>query len=294
MFQEKLIENGAAKEGASSGDQGKTKKSCIKPNAFYATDAVELLSKCEGDFIDLTVTSPPYENLRNYHGFSFDPAEMLSAIYRVTRPGGVCVWVVGEKINGGRSLTSFEHAFIDRDCGFSVHDVMIYQKKNTPFMRSNAYTNCYELMIVFSKGKPATFNPLKVPTKRNGWETAVSNKGPDAVNRKVPVELKKEKTRTNIWQYAVGLGGTTKDRIAFQHPAVFPEKLAEDHILSWTNPGDLVLDPMCGSGTTCKMAEIKDRNWIGIDVSEEYIDIARERMKMVRLHGRARSLAGAA
>ena len=148
-------------------------------------------------------------------------------------------------------------------------------------MRSNAYTNCYEFMFIFSKGKPKTFNPLKVPTKRNGHEMAVSNKGPDAVNHKVPVQLNKEKTRTNIWSYAVGLGGSTKDRMAFQHPAIFPEKLAQDHILSWTNEGDLVLDPMCGSGTTCKMAAITNRKWIGIDISEKYIKLARDRMELL-------------
>ncbi len=136
-------------------------------------------------------------------------------------------------------------------------------------------------MIVFSKGKPATFNPLTEPTKRNGMETAVFNKGADAVNRKRPVLLKKEKTKTNIWQYAVGLGGTTSDCVAFQHPAVFPEQLAEDHILSWSNPGDIVLDPMCGSGTTCKMAKRNDRYWIGIDSSDEYIKIARKRMSIL-------------
>lgn len=127
-------------------------------------------------------------------------------------------------------------------------------------MRSNAYTNCLEFMHIFSKGSLKTFNPIKVPTKKNGLETAVFNKKADAVNNKRPVELKKEKTKTNIWQYAVGLGGSTRDRIAFKHPAVFPEKLAEEHILSWTNPGDLVLDPMCGSGTTCKMAELNNRD----------------------------------
>jgi len=244
---------------------------------FYVGDAVSVLKKWDR-IVDLTVTSPPYDNLRNYNGYDFDAKAMLSAILSVTKIGGICVWLVGEKINGGRSLSSFEHAFIGQDVGWTVHDVMIYQKKNTPFMRSNAYTNCYELMIVFSNGKPNTFNPLTEPTKRSGWETAVSNKGPDAVNKKRPVELKKRKTKTNIWQYAVGMGGTTSDKIAFKHPAVFPEKLAKDHILSWSNPGDLVLDPMCGSGTTCKMAFIHNRRYIGIDVSEEYIEIARSRI----------------
>ena len=253
-------------------------------NRFIVGNAAEvLMHDFSENCFDLTVTSPPYDDLRNYKGFSFDANTMLAAIYRVTKPGGVCIWVVGEKINDGRSLSSFNHAFMGRDCGFTVHDVMIYQKKNTTFMRSNAYTNCYELMIVFSKGKPKTFNPIMEPTKRHGWETAVSNKGPDAVNRKRPVELKRKKVRTNIWSYAVGFGGSTTDKIAFQHPAVFPEKLALDHILSWSDEGDSVLDPMCGSGTTCKMAQSVNRNWIGIDVSSEYINIADARLNQAGL-----------
>ncbi len=234
------------------------------------------------DSVDLTVTSPPYDNLRNYQGYDFNAKNIIRELYRATKPGGVVVWVVGDKINGGRTLTSFEHAFIARESGFIIHDVMIYQKKNTPFMRSNAYTNCYEFMLIFSKGSPKTFNPLKTPTKRHGVEMVVHNKGPDAINNKNPVELRKEKTKTNIWQYAVGLGGSTRDRIAFKHPAIFPEGLAQDHILSWTNENDLVLDPMCGSGTTCKMAVLNRRKWLGIDISEEYIAIARQRMGLVR------------
>ncbi|MCH9780938.1 MAG: site-specific DNA-methyltransferase [Alphaproteobacteria bacterium] len=248
-------------------------------NTFLIGDAVSVLGDSGSEFVDLTVTSPPYDTLRDYKGYSFDPGRMLQAIFNATVEGGVCVWVVGEKINKGRSLTSFEHAFIGREIGWTVHDIMIYQKKNTPFMRKNAYTNCYELMIVFAKGKPKTFNPLTEPTKRNGWETAVHNKGADGVNRKRPVELKTEKVRNNIWQYAVGLGGTTKDKIAFQHPAVFPEQLASDHIRSWSNAGDTVLDPMCGSGTTCKMAAAAGRNWLGIDISAEYVAIAQQRLE---------------
>ena len=253
-------------------------------NRFIVGDAVEILNnEFKHDCIDLTVTSPPYESLRNYNGYRFTAESMLSAVFRVTKPGGVCVWVVGDKIKKGRSLASFDHAFAGRECGFTIHDVMIYQKLNTPFMRSNAYTNCYEFMFVFSKGSPKTFNPLKVPTKRHGWEKSVTNKGPDAVNRKVPVELKKQKTKTNIWQYAVGLGGSTNDKIAFDHPAIFPERLAADHILSWSNKGDVVLDPMCGSGTTCKMAELNKRSWIGIDTSDEYVRIAKQRMEALKI-----------
>ena len=229
--------------------------------------------------VDLTITSPPYDNLRNYKGYSFPFEQIAEQLYRITRKGGVVVWVVGDKINGGRSLTSFRQGLYFQEAGFRMHDVMIYQKKNTPFMRSNAYTNAYEFMFVLSKGKPKTFNPLKQKTARNGFEMLTHNKGPDAVNRKALKELKKEKTRTNIWPYAVGLGGTTSDRIAFRHPAVFPEKLAEDHILTWSNRGELVFDPMCGSGTTCKMAMIHRRHYLGVDISEEYIQIARERLE---------------
>ena len=135
------------------------------------------------------------------------------------------------------------------------------------------------MMFVLSKGKPATFNLLKVPTQRHGFEMLTHNKLPDGINKKKLGELKKEKTRTNIWSYAVGLGGTTSDRIAFQHPAVFPEKLAEDHVLSWSNPGDIVFDPMCGSGTTGKMALLQGREFIGIDISSEYIEIASQRLE---------------
>ena len=241
-------------------------------------NCVDVMRSWSPGIIDLTVTSPPYDKLRDYKGYAFPFEEIADQLYRVTAPGGVLVWVVGDRINGGRSLTSFRQAIYFQEIGFSAHDIMIYQKKNTPFMRSNAYTNAYEMMFVMSKGKPKTFNALKEPTRRHGMEMLTHNKLPDGINKKKLGELKKEKTRTNIWPYAVGLGGTTRDRIAFQHPAVFPEKLALDHIESWSNPGDLVLDPMCGAGTTGKMALMNDREFIGIDISPEYIEIARQRL----------------
>ena len=248
---------------------------------FFVADCVDFMGGMDEELIDLTVTSPPYDDLRNYDGYAFDFENIAHQLYRVTKTGGIVVWVVGDKINGGRTLTSFRQGIFFQEIGFQMHDVMIYQKKNTPFMRSNAYTNCYEFMFVLSKGKPNTFNPLKTKTARHGAEMLVHNKGPDGVNKKVLKELKKEKTRTNIWQYAVGLGGTTNDRIAFKHPAVFPEKLAEEHILSWTNPDDLVFDPMCGSGTTGKMALINQRRFIGVDISKEYIAIAKKRIEVL-------------
>lgn len=250
----------------------------IPPARLIAADCVAILPQWDAGCIDLTVTSPPYDQIRDYRGYRFDFEQIAQQLYRVTKDGGVVVWVVGDKINGGRTLTSFRQAIHFQEIGFSVHDVMIYQKKNTPFMRSNAYTNAYEMMFVLAKGKPAVFNPLKVKSRRHGVEQLTHNKLSDGVNKKKWGLLKEEKTRTNIWSYAVGLGGTTSDRIAFQHPAIFPEDLAQDHILSWSNPGDLILDPMCGSATTGKMALLNHRRFIGIDISPDYIEISRERL----------------
>lgn len=249
-------------------------------NEIICGNAVEIMRGLPENSIDLTVTSPPYDQLRHYNGYEFNFFMIAEGLYRITKSGGIVVWVVGDKIkNGNKSLTGFKQALYFQEVGFNVHDVMIYKKKNTPFMRSNAYTNCFEFMFVFSKGKPKTFNPIKTKSIRQGKEMLVFGKGPDGVNKKVLGELKPEKTLTNIWEYAVGLGGTTNDKIAFKHPAVFPEKLAADHILSWSNENDIIFDPMCGSGTTCKMAAIYNRKYIGVDISKEYCDISNIRIK---------------
>lgn len=249
-------------------------------NKILCGDCAKVMRQLPDNVVDLVVTSPPYDDLRIYEGYKFDFESIAQELSRVMAQGGVMVWVVGDKIkNGNRTLTSFKQSLYFQDIGFNVHDVMVYKKKNTPFMRSNAYTSCFEFMFVFSKGSPKTFNPLMVKTRRSGYEMLVTNRKSDGVIKKVRGKLKDKKVRTNIWEYAVGLGGTTRDKIAFQHPATFPEKLAEDHILSWSKQGDLVLDPMCGSGTTCKMAKLNNRKFIGIDISEEYCKISQERLK---------------
>jgi SOS regulatory protein LexA len=251
----------------------------IMLNNIYRSDCVQFMKSMDENSIDLTVTSPPYDELRNYKGYSFDFENIAKQLFRITKRGGVVVWVVGDKIKkGNKSLTSFKQALFFQQVGFNVHDVMIYRKKNTPFMRSNAYTNCFEFMFIFSKGSPKTFQPLRVKTVRQGQEKLPFNKGADGINRKTLGELKPEKTMTNIWDYAVGYGGSTIDKIAFEHPAIFPEKLAEDHILSWTNAGDVIFDPMCGSGTTCKMARKNNRYYIGCDISEDYVNLAKKRL----------------
>lgn len=249
-------------------------------NDIYNVNCLEGMKKLPDECIDLVVTSPPYDDLRNYKGYAFDFEDIARELYRIMKKTGVVVWVVGDRIkDGNRSLTSFRQCLFFQEIGFKVHDVMIYRKKNTPFMRSNAYTNCYEFMFVLAKDKVTTFNPLKTGTARHGYERLVANKKADGINNKVLGKLNEEKTLTNIWDYAVGLGGSTNDKIAFKHPAIFPEKLAQDHILSWTNEGDMVFDPMAGSGTTCKMAKLNGRNFLGMEISPEYTQIAKERLQ---------------
>lgn len=260
-------------------EEQESKEGKSKLNGIFRSDCVEFMKSMDENSIDLTVTSPPYDELRDYKGYSFDFENIAKQLFRVTKKGGIVVWVVGDKIKkGNKTLTSFKQALYFQQVGFNVHDVMIYRKKNTPFMRSNAYTNCFEFMFILSKDSPKTFSPLKTKTVRQGKEMLPFNKGADGVNKKIMGELKPEKTMTNIWDYAVGFGGSTTDRLAFEHPAIFPEKLAEDHILSWSKEGDIIFDPMCGSGTTCKMARKNNRNYIGCDISEDYVKLAKKRL----------------
>lgn len=144
-----------------------------------------------------------------------------------------------------------------------------------PPLTHNRYEQKFEYMFIFSKGKPKTFNPILEECKYAG-----SNKrartfrqtGEDLMETHDKSEVKEYKIKGNVWFYSTGYQKSTKDKIAFNHPAVFPEQLVLDHILSWSNEGDIVLDCMCGSGTVPKMAWLNNRNFIGVDMSEEYIN----------------------
>ena len=175
------------------GTQMKLTSKSRPKSGLYVAECVAFMHHMLTDSVDLTVTSPPYDSLRDYHGYAFNFTAVADELFRITAAGGIVVWVVGDRIRKGRSLTSFKQGLYFQSIGFDMHDVMIYQKKNTPFMRSNAYTNAYEFMFVLAKGRPKTFNPLKDKTVRHGHEMLVYNKGPDAVNKKVLKELKKEK-----------------------------------------------------------------------------------------------------
>jgi site-specific DNA-methyltransferase (adenine-specific) len=233
--------------------------------------------------IDLTVTSPPYDNLRTYKGYTFNFEEIAKELYRVTKDGGVVVWIVGDAtINGSETGTSFKQALYFKEIGFNLHDTMIWNKGSFAFPSKNRYHQVFEYMFIFSKGKPNTLNPIKDRKNLYLGDRGASGRNKDGIRNTGKSTVREEYgKRFNIWNYPIGGGHCTKDKIAYKHPAIFPEALAQDHILSWSNPGDIVLDPMCGSGTTCKMAKLNGRNYIGIDIAEEYVELARRRVEEV-------------
>jgi len=247
-------------------------------------NCVNLLEQFEPDSIDLTLTSPPYDNLRKYKGYVFPFEAIAQALYRITKVGGVLVWVVADAtIKGSETGTSFKQALYFKELGFNLHDTMIFQKTNPiPQIYRKRYNNEFEYMFVFSKGTVKTHNPIKVDClhaglRLNGTTYKNYSKG-EQKRAKQAQPVKKQKIKGNIWQYVVGK--KAEDQEAKGHPAPFPIALAKDHIQSWTNPGDLILDPMCGSGTTCKAANHMGRHYIGIDISPDYCQLARDRIVM--------------
>ena len=258
-------------------------------NRLITGNCVDIMADMEADSVDMTLTSPPYDDLRTYNGYHFDFESIAKQLFRITKQGGVVVWVVADKTkNGNESGTSFRQALYFQEIGFNLFDTMIYQKSIRPIGSQNAYYNNFEYMFVFSRGQPKTTNLLhdRENTTNGRVRENYKGQGRDAngnqrKRKSIMRQTGKMGKRGNIWLYATGKGNSTKDDVAFQHPAIFPEKLAEDHIQSWTNPNDLVFDPMCGSGTTGKMALLNNRNFIGVDISAEYIAIAKERIGLL-------------
>ena len=246
-------------------------------------DNAKILAGMPSDYIALTVTSPVYDDLRAYNGYSWDFEALARQLFRVTKPGGVVVWVVADAtIDGSETGSSFRQALYFMECGFNLHDTMIYSKTNPVPLNHNRYEQEFEYMFIFSKGKIKTFSPLLIPTiapnrfqRRAGaqghaHESAFRSSGKPTIS-------KVSKCKGNVWYYTVGAKkkGNT-------HPAQFPEALARDHITSWSNVGDLVFDPFLGSGTTAKMAIETGRRFAGIDISEEYCHLARRRIESAK------------
>lgn len=250
----------------------------IELNRIYQRDCLEGMRMIPDDSIDLTVTSPPYDNLRNYNGYSFDFEGIAQELFRVTKPGGVVVWVVGDAtVKGSETGTSFRQALYFKEIGFNLHDTMIYQKNSYPFPPSNRYYQQYEYMFVLSKGAPKTSNLQKCESK--GLKRKSTQRNKDGTTTSFTSDGNKTRIMDNVWSLDVGYMRTTKDKFAYKHPAMFPEELAERHILTWSNPGDVVLDVFIGSGTTAKMALLNNRKFTGFEISSEYIEIANKRIE---------------
>jgi site-specific DNA-methyltransferase (adenine-specific) len=259
----------------------------INDNALVALDNLE------GNSVDLTVTSPPYDNLRTYNGNNDQWGEsvwksVIKKLYTVTKEGGVVVWIVGDAtIKGSETGTSFKQALWAMECGFNLHDTMIYQKTGFPFPMKNRYYQSFEYMFVLSKGIPQTVNQISDRKNIYAGGKVARNRGLRMKNGEVVENsanridknrvIKDYGVRFNIWK--VTSSSSKGDKLALKHPATFPEQLAHDHILSWSNEGDTVLDCFMGSGTTGKMAKQLGRNFVGIEMDETYFNIAKDRIE---------------
>jgi site-specific DNA-methyltransferase (adenine-specific) len=261
----------------------------IELNKIYNEDCLDTMKRMPDNFIDLTVTSPPYDNLRDYKGceWNFDIFKSIACeLYRVTKAGGAVVWVVGDAtINGSETGTSFKQALYFKEIGFNLHDTMIYRKKGLAFPDTVRYYQCFEYMFILSKTKPKAIN--LIDDKINIWsESKIKGKFRDPngdlkerSGYRKKSKVKPKGVRWNVWEYNTGWGHTYMEDYMRGHPAIFPEKLARDHIASWSNKGDLIYDPFMGSGTTALACIKLGRNYIGSEISKEYCEIANKRIK---------------
>jgi DNA modification methylase len=252
---------------------------------LFHGDSKKVLKTIKAESIDLVVTSPPYDNLRTYNdqeAFTFDDfKDIANELKRVLKKGGVIVWVVADAVlNGSESGTSFKQALYFKEIGLNLHDTMIYQKSGFNFPMTNRYQQTFEYMFVISKGSPKTFNPIQDRANRCfGEKLKGSERRRDGTLTKKRVkEIGEFGTRTNVWQINNGFMKTTTDKFAYEHPAMFPEKLAEDQITSWSNPHDIILDPFMGSGTTAKASKNLNRKFVGIELDSSYFEIAKKRV----------------
>lgn len=264
---------------------------------LYKGDCLDVMDRLikDGVKVDLTVTSPPYDELRSYEGslsWNFDIfKEVANRLYEITKDGGIITWVVADKTSkGSESGTSFKQALYFKEVGFNLHDTMIYHKKNcfgtcgNPAIR---YAQSFEYIFVLAKGRIKTFNPIKIPCLHASEEikgaTTRKNRQSDGMpfdsKRRKDIKVKDTKIKENIFSYYTGFNKSSKDKIAFEHPAIFPEGLAKDMITSYSNEGEIVFDPFMGSNTTGKMSLLNNRKFIGVEKVDKYFEIAKRRIE---------------
>lgn len=266
---------------------------------IYNGDCLEVMDYLieQGIKVDCVITSPPYDDLREYgiydqtidnnaNLWSFDLFKGIAIkLHQIIEDDGVIIWIVGDKTkDGSESGTSFKQALYFQHLGFKLYDTMIYEKNALP-QNNRRYEQAFEYMFILTKTKPKTFNPIMIKTNNAGAKPSSNFRQIDgSLKRQNAMNVVKEfKQKGNIWKYKVGYNKTTKDVFAFEHPAMFPEQLVLDHIVSWTNKGDLVLDIFNGSGTTTKISHLMGRKSIGIEINKEYCDIGIKRLNNLQL-----------
>jgi site-specific DNA-methyltransferase (adenine-specific) len=250
---------------------------------IYNSDCLEYLKTLSDNSIKFTLTSPPYDDIRDYNGFSFPFEDIAKELWRTTKVGGVIAWNVADAtVKGSETGTSMRQALYFMSLGFRLHDTMIYAKKNPmpAGVSSKRYHQAWEYIFILSKDAPETFNPIMVKAKFGHLEANMKHRGKDG-------EIKYTKTKRNeftkvrnIFEYNIGGGHSTKDKVAFGHPALMPEQLAHDMITTWTNEGDEVFDPFTGAGTTAKMCLLANRKFHGTELSLEYCDLVKTRIDL--------------
>lgn len=261
------------------------RKSKIKLNHTFNENCLLTMQRMKDNLVDLVITSPPYDNLRLYDGYTFPFEPIAAELFRILKPGGITVWIVSDAtIDGSETLSSFRQAIYFKEIGFKIHDTMIYQKNYFKNINPRRYYSSFEYMFVLTKGKIRTANLIKdrrnisAGQKISGTQRTVNG---NIINKSGKGKTIKEYgVRGNIWSYNSGRYHSTKDVIAFDHPAILPEKLVEDHMITWSNPKDIIYDPFAGSGTTGKIASKLKRRWIQSEISEIYSSIIKKRLKI--------------
>jgi DNA modification methylase len=250
---------------------------------IYNENCLTYLKTLPDNSVKFTLTSPPYDDIRNYNGYSFPFEEIAQELWRTTKSGGVIAWNVADAtVKGSETGTSMRQALYFMSLGFRLHDTMIYAKNNPmpAGVSSKRYHQAWEYVFILSKDAPETFNPIMVKAKYGHLEASMKHRGVDG-------EIKYTKTKRNeftkvrnIFEYSVGGGHSTKDKVAYEHPAIMPEQLAMDMISTWTNEGDTVFDPFTGAGTTPKMCLLSNRKFHGTELSIEYCEIIKKRLDL--------------
>ena len=241
---------------------------------LYQGDCLEVMKNIPKNSVDCIITSPPYDDLRDYNS-TINYETLIHLFYNALNNGGIVVWNVDDRIStGSKTLSSFKQALLFKEIGFNVNDIIIWKKTNPiPQLKRSHYQHSYEFMFVFSKGFPKTFNPILVNCSCAGKQLSsgkVASKNKKRKSKSITVN--EQKIASDIWEFPICHNDTN-------HPAVFPLELPLLHIKSWTNENDTVLDPFMGSGTTGIACKMLNRNFIGIELDENYFKTAKERIE---------------